>query len=158
MNDPNKPKMKVEDKRFTPPIADQRWQIACNEYARKEREEKGTIARSAMVVVEARLWIEARAKAMQAFASEHHIYEPEDITAVLIRHAEPVAKKSAARPPAKRVKKTCAACGHSVGSATIVFGGQWGDAPCCANCFGLPQEQTDAMITARISSKETTSP
>lgn len=47
----------------------------------------------------------------------------------------------------ERKSRPCAACGKPVGTATIVAGGKYPDAPICHDCF---YDTTEAAITNRI--------
>ena len=51
---------------------------------------------------------------------------------------------------AERKKRPCAACGEPVGTATIVCGGEYPDAPLCLRCGNeVPLEDVYARIRAR---------
>jgi hypothetical protein len=79
-----------EDKKDTPPAHDVRWEVSCNERTRESREQKGEISRHVKVIVSARTWVDAKERAFREFASAHHIYEPEDVEAFILRDAVPL--------------------------------------------------------------------
>jgi len=69
------------------------------------------------------------------------------------RQRRPALSLKAAFMKRKRKTRPCAACGKPVGTATIVAGGEFPDAPLCARCgLGGPHtcEETEAMIRARL--------
>ncbi len=73
-----------EDKKDTPPADDVRWEVSCNERTRASREEPGEVSRHVKVIVSARTWVDAKERAFRVFASEHQIYEPEDVAAFVL--------------------------------------------------------------------------
>lgn len=91
----NKPKVDPYAHIGEPSSRPVRWQVSCSEYQRVAREEKGTIARSASVIVEAQTWIEARDIAFRHFAEEHQIYEPEDVAASILPDTKEIAPPTA---------------------------------------------------------------
>jgi hypothetical protein len=100
-----------EEKKDTPPAQDVRWEVSCNARTRTSREDKGEISRHVKVIVYARTWVDARERAFRAFASEHQIYEPEDVEAFVLRDAMPkvpvtVPMPEAGAPPPPRVDAT----------------------------------------------------
>lgn len=80
----------LEDKKDTPPAEDVRWEVSCNERTRESREQEGEISRHVKVIVSARTWVDAKERAFRTFASEHQIYEPEDVEAFVVRDAAPL--------------------------------------------------------------------
>lgn len=53
----------------------------------------------------------------------------------------------------ERKKRPCSACGNPVGTATIVVGGDYPDAPLCAYCFNTDYDELLQQVRERLGAK-----